>query len=463
MLFRKQGLAIAAMTLATAGAVAPAFGQTTAELTLTLTNVQSGQGQMIVGLCNDPKDQFPGACPTGYQQITPAVEGETVVKFTGVKPGDYAIQIFHDENGNRIPDIPQEGFAYGNDQNWPPDFRKSSVHVAGKATATTKMIYLDDNYMPKGTNRPAPVKAGSQGAAAPEGATRIDVRDNGLYAEFYVPANAKGGKVPTLIVFGGSEGGLDVSSTISMGFVKQGYAVMAVAYFQEQGLPKFLENIPAEYFDKALAWAEARPEVDKTKIGVIGGSRGSEVALLVGSRHKEVRAVMAFAPSNVLWAGLGQNFAKPSAAWTLDGKDLPFAIPDGSKFKPSQGYRPMFESTIAKGVAPEAEIAVEKINGPVLLLSGEADQLWPSTPMAEAVAARLKAKNFKFPVQHLHYPKVGHVVFMGDPAGRRAPAGQAAPSGGLVLGGEPDAGLAAWQDNWPKTLKFFDDALKVKR
>jgi dienelactone hydrolase/uncharacterized protein (DUF2141 family) len=451
---------VIALSMGLAGAFAPvALAQATAELTLTITDVQSSKGQMLVGLCNDPKAPFPGACQTGYQQVAPALAGDTVVKFTGVKPGDYAIQVVHDENGNRYPDIPKEGFAYGNDQNWPPDFAKASVHVEGKAIATTRMIYLDDNYMPKGSNRPAPVRAGSQGAAPPEGATRIDVRDNGLYAEFYVPAT-KAGKVQTLIVFGGSEGGLDIASTVSMGFVRQGYAVLAVAYFQEQGLPKFLEKIPAEYFDKALAWAQARPEVDANKIGVIGGSRGSEVALLVASRNKQVHAVMAFAPSNVLWAGLGQNLGKPAAAWTLDGKDLPFVTPDGAKYRSSEGLRPMFESAIAKGIPAETEIAVEKINGPVLLLSGEADQLWPSTPMADAVVARLKAKKFRFPVEHLHYAKVGHVVFMGDPAGRRASGGM---TGGIVLGGEPDAGLAAWQDNWPKTLKFFDDALKVKR
>jgi len=442
------------------GAFSPnARAQATAELTLTITDVQSSKGQMLVGLCNDPKDPFPGACPTGYQQVAPALAGDTVVKFTGVKPGDYAIQVVHDENGNRYPDIPQEGFAYGNDQNWPPDFAKASVHVEGKATATTKMIYLDDNYMPKGANRPAPVKTGSQGAAPPEGATRIDVRDNGLYAEFYLPAR-KAEKLPALVVFGGSEGGLDIASAISMGFVRQGYAVLAVAYFQEEGLPKYLEKIPVEYFDKALAWVEARPEVDAAKIGAIGGSRGSEAVLLLASRNENVRATMAFAPSGVMWSGLGTNYAQPASAWTAGGAELPDMIPNGAPFNPGKGLRPMFEGAIAKGIRPEAEIAVEKLNGPLLLISGGADLLWPSTPLAERVVARLKDRKFKYPVQHLYYANVGHLVFMGDPTGRTGVSGEV---GGMVIGGTSEASLAAWQDNWPKTLKFFDDALKVKR
>jgi hypothetical protein len=61
------------------------------------------------------------------------------------------------------------------------------------------MIYLGETYMPKASNRPAAVRIGSQRAAAPEGATGADVRENWLSAEFSELAG-KAGHIPTLIV-----------------------------------------------------------------------------------------------------------------------------------------------------------------------------------------------------------------------------------------------------------------------
>jgi dienelactone hydrolase len=55
-----------------------------------------------------------------------------------------------------------------------------------------------------------------------------------------------------------------------------------------------------------------------------------------------------------------------------------------------------------------ALIPVERIRAPVLLLSGKADSMWPSSKMGDLVIQRLaKAKH---PYEHLHiaYDKAGH-------------------------------------------------------
>ena len=44
-----------------------------------------------------------------------------------------------------------------------------------------------------------------------------------------------------------------------------------------------------------------------------------------------------------------------------------------------------------------ASIAVEKINGPVMVISGTDDQLWPSTRFSEMVIERLEAHDHPFP------------------------------------------------------------------
>jgi hypothetical protein len=48
-----------------------------------------------------------------------------------------------------------------------------------------------------------------------------------------------------------------------------------------------------------------------------------------------------------------------------------------------------------------ASIAVENINGPVMLISGVDDQLWPSTRLSKVAMERLRAHDHPFPYEHL--------------------------------------------------------------
>ena len=48
----------------------------------------------------------------------------------------------------------------------------------------------------------------------------------------------------------------------------------ALAYFNQEGLPDKLSNIPLEYFEKAIGYLQSLDEVEKDRIGVLGASRG---------------------------------------------------------------------------------------------------------------------------------------------------------------------------------------------
>jgi predicted esterase len=48
-----------------------------------------------------------------------------------------------------------------------------------------------------------------------------------------------------------------------------------------------------------------------------------------------------------------------------------------------------------------ASIAVERINGPILLLSATRDEFWPSTEMSEAIIRRLQQNAFSYPHEHV--------------------------------------------------------------
>ena len=64
---------------------------------------------------------------------------------------------------------------------------------------------------------------------------------------------------------------------------------------------------------------------------------------------------------------------------------------------------------LVKNPDPDAVIRVEKITGPVLLISSKMDTMWPSGPAAEQVVKRLQRHDFPYSFQHLSYDYGGHL------------------------------------------------------
>lgn len=82
-----------------------------------------------------------------------------------------------------------------------------------------------------------------------------------------------------------------------------------------------LIGVPLEYGQRAVAWLLERREVGGHRIGVVGSSRGGELALL-GSRLGEIGAVVAICASPVVWPGQqpGEAGGPP---WCENGAGLP--------------------------------------------------------------------------------------------------------------------------------------------
>ena len=84
-------------------------------------------------------------------------------------------------------------------------------------------------------------------------------------------------------MLGGFEGGVPSGSLVS-----QGYATLFLAYFGVTPLPSPLEEIPVETVTRAVDWLSSRPEVDPARIGVIGVSKGGELALVAAVRDPRI-------------------------------------------------------------------------------------------------------------------------------------------------------------------------------
>jgi dienelactone hydrolase/uncharacterized protein (DUF2141 family) len=386
------------MALASCTALARTPGAT-ATVTVTVENVRSDGGQVTGSLCADPKETF---CST-YVARTKAVPGRSVLVFEGVTPGRYSLSTVHDENGNGRTEVPPEGYAFGN--NSPaPIFDLSSFEITG------------DKAMTVGLNYYGATRMGSRGIDPPEGVVRTDIRNDDLYAQLYTPKNATG-RVPAVILIDGSTPGLDGVSVLAAAYAREGIAALALAYFGETDLPTAMTNIRLEYFDAALATLKARPEIDPGKIGVLGVSRGSEPAFLLAARNPDIRAIVAVGPSAVVWQGYDPATPEATvAAWTASGQPLPFLMADASLYDPNGPQAPMFVSALAKLEArTEVLLPVEKINGPLLMMAGKDDRIWPSASMAQSIEARLLSSSFPYDVENILYAGSGHSVLGIEP------------------------------------------------
>ncbi|HST20737.1 MAG TPA: acyl-CoA thioester hydrolase/BAAT C-terminal domain-containing protein [Blastocatellia bacterium] len=322
-------------------------------------------------------------------------------------------------------------------QNTPQQVRVMSfeVEVAGKIVATTSITRL----------------------LVGDGVKSVDVRENGLVAKFFEPA--KGGPFPAIMVLGGSEGGIRSAESRAGLLASHGYAALAVAYFGMEGLPQRLVSIPIEYLKKALDWMASQKNVDRKRLAVMGGSKGGELALLLASYFPELKAVVAYVPSSVAWPAIGGT----GPSWTYQDKPVTY-LPYKSGSMPSSKngamvLMPLYLASFDdQEAAKNASIAVEKINGSVLLISGKDDQLWPSSVMGDMVIARLKEKKHRFKYEHLSYDKAGHAI--GTPYN---PTTRSTSGGTLVLGGTAENNALAQADSWPKVLRFLKDNLTNRK
>jgi uncharacterized protein (DUF2141 family) len=143
---KRAGLALAGAA-ATLGAAPAQAG----EVVITVTDLRSTKG--VVRACMTTREDIFPKCikdPGSHRTVVPA--GEKIeIRFTGVKPGNYAIALLHDENDNGKADramgmMPKEGYGFSRDapvRMAPPKFR-DAVFAQGEGTnrLTIRMRYF---------------------------------------------------------------------------------------------------------------------------------------------------------------------------------------------------------------------------------------------------------------------------------------------------------------------------------
>ncbi|MCZ8130446.1 MAG: alpha/beta fold hydrolase [Steroidobacteraceae bacterium] len=223
--------------------------------------------------------------------------------------------------------------------------------------------------------------------------------------------------------------GAIVSLTGSGGGVEMGYApllaslgydVVSLAYFNHEDLSPMLANIPLEYFAEGFEWL--RRELGARRIAVQGASRGGELTLVLAAHFPEyVNGGVAIVPMYATSPGWNHATGEITASWTLNGAPIPYVT--GRATPPDEirriadlqphGYPMADDFRVALEpleVRERAAIPVERVSGPLLLISGVEDQMWHCEWGSDVVVNRLRAKGFAHPVRHLALPETGHIT-----------------------------------------------------
>ncbi len=296
-------------------------------------------------------------------------------------------------------------------------------------------------------------------------------RESGHVARLFIPPG--GEPHPVVIVLSGSGGGFDLDKAAVLS--RHGFATLALAYFGIPPLPAWLHRIPLDYFEAALAWLMTHPELDLQRIGALGVSRGAELALLLGTKFPQLRAIVAYAPSSVAWAAGGRDKATGEIipSWTWRGEPVPFAplplrsfmlrlaVPVAVARRPVM-FRNLFRAGLRnRKAAALAAIPVEQIRGPIMLVSGGDDHVWPTTEMCKAILARLADHHFPHTVEHRNYPHAGHMLrYPFLPTTSRQSRNSHLRNARFSFGGTALDDAEANADSWRRAIAFLHASLR---
>lgn len=299
-----------------------------------------------------------------------------------------------------------------------------------------------------------------------EGVTRHNLRENGLVGVLYRPAGSE--PAPAIMIMNGSGGGINEPRAAL--WAAHGYNALALGYFGVEGLPKYISNTPLEYFEEALNWLRATVQPKNDFVAVTGQSRGGELVLLLGATFPDkVSAVIANVPSAFVHGGQAAcdpALGRDGPSWLLDGKPMAHIWEDNrfASWVPYDAGEPPLRNSLAMMTAlgdpqalERARIPVERIDGPVMLVSAGDDGAWPSDLYSLIVKASLTAAGHPYDVHWENYPQAGHsILFPFVPTTQIAYA-HAVHGVVTTMGGDAQANAEANECSWASILDWMHE------
>ncbi|XP_028637983.1 acyl-coenzyme A thioesterase 3 isoform X2 [Grammomys surdaster] len=274
------------------------------------------------------------------------------------------------------------------------------------------------------------------------GVRRVPVREGRVRATLFLPPGT--GPFPGIIdLFGLGGGLLEYRASLLAG---KGFAVMALAYYNYDDLPKSMDIIHIEYFEEAVTYLLSHPQVKGSGVGVLGISKGGELGLAMASFLKNITAAVII------------NGSISNVGGTLQYKDetvLPVGMNPKRVKRTEDGLKDIVDAlnNPLEGADQKSLIPVERSDTTFLFLVGLDDHNWKSEFYAREASKRLQAHGKEKP-QIICYPETGH--YIEPPYFPLCKASLHNLVGGPVIwGGESRAHAMAQVDAWQQIQTFF--------
>ncbi|KAM4666735.1 acyl-coenzyme A amino acid N-acyltransferase 1-like isoform 1-T1 [Amazona ochrocephala] len=275
------------------------------------------------------------------------------------------------------------------------------------------------------------------------GVQRVPIREGRVRGALFLPPGP--GPFPGVVdLFGGAGGLIEFRAGL---LASRGFAVLALAFFAYEDLPRTMAQLDLEYFEEATAVLLQHPKVRGPGLGVIGVSKGAEVALAMASFLPLVVATVwingtAFLHGNPL---VYRDLCIPAIPYGVERLLITEmgALDNSAVFNDPR--HPMSRSSA---------IPVERIKGKVLFVVGEADRSLNSKLFARLAMARMPPEQGRI----LSYPGAGHLI---EPpcsplCSISCIRGSPRP---LLWGGEAKAHARAQEHSWKEIIRFLEREL----
>lgn len=313
----------------------------------------------------------------------------------------------------------------------------------------------------------------------------------------YLPKSTENMKVPAVILLHGSDGKMPVAQ--ARYYASKGIAAISVQYFTfdpsevKPYLTDSIRSTPLEIVEHAIDYLSSRPEIDKSKIVVQGGSRGGEMALLVGVHFGEKLAgIIAERPSHYAFGSkLEVQRLEEKSSWSLKGEDIPYVsllnksciptyldeitdleggrvnkpinkdLKDIEVYRFRDGFKKVFENNAKcggeKNTIRRGKINTRKIKVPLMITAGDNDLMWLANNALRDIQKERKPLRMTKD-RFLLFPKAGHTS--GIPGISKNP-----PWSIMPFSYKPDVPQSIWayggtpKENHEATLKVWTECL----
>nr|XP_025951373.1 acyl-coenzyme A thioesterase 1-like [Dromaius novaehollandiae] len=231
-----------------------------------------------------------------------------------------------------------------------------------------------------------------------EGVKRISVREGRLKATLFLPPGS--GPYPGLIDLYGSGGGL-VEYRASL-LASRGFVTLALAYMAFEDLPAMPEILELGYFEEAVNFLRKQQQVKDTAIGVLGLSKGADLALSMATFLPGIKAAVSI-------SGSGFNSFIPLRGDGFTVHPHPY---DLGRMKASEESGLVdFTDILDDHRDPatwDCRIPMERSLAKFLFLSGLDDANWKSDLYCQDAVQRLQQYGRK--VEFYSYSGAGHLL-----------------------------------------------------